>query len=147
MGVTVTTAARSTRLARAENVQEDLGISTDTAMLNRMIDEASAAIVAYCHRPFAREAYTETLPGFGNIHLMLGRTPIVGTPTAVTRDSSAITDFSVADAVSWIERMKPARAILTNMHADLDYEVLRLSLPANVEPAYDGMRVAAGASE
>jgi len=43
--------------------------------------------------------------------------------------------------------MKPKRAILTNMHTDLDYEVLRLSLPPNVEPAYDGMRVEAGASD
>jgi phosphoribosyl 1,2-cyclic phosphate phosphodiesterase len=49
--------------------------------------------------------------------------------------------FNVADALAWIERVKPARAILTNMHTDLDYEVLRLSLPPNVEPAYDGMRV------
>ena len=51
--------------------------------------------------------------------------------------------FSVADALSWIERIKPARAILTNMHTDLDYEALRVSLPPNVEPAYDGMRVEA----
>jgi phosphoribosyl 1,2-cyclic phosphate phosphodiesterase len=48
--------------------------------------------------------------------------------------------FSVADAVSWIDRLKPGRAILTNMHTDLDYETLRVQLPANVEPAYDGMR-------
>jgi phosphoribosyl 1,2-cyclic phosphate phosphodiesterase len=50
--------------------------------------------------------------------------------------------FSVADALSWIERLKPRHAILTNMHTDLDYEVLRLSLPAHVEPGYDGMRIA-----
>ena len=37
--------------------------------------------------------------------------------------------------------MKPRRAILTNLHIDLDYETLRAKLPANVEPAYDGMRV------
>jgi phosphoribosyl 1,2-cyclic phosphate phosphodiesterase len=49
--------------------------------------------------------------------------------------------FSVADALSWIERVKPKRAILTNMHTDLDYEVLRASLPQHVEPAYDGMQV------
>ena len=51
--------------------------------------------------------------------------------------------FSVADALAWIERIKPRRAVLTNMHTDLDYEVLRLSLPAGVEPAYDGMRIEA----
>ena len=51
--------------------------------------------------------------------------------------------FSVADALAWIERIKPKRAILTNMHTDLDYEVLRASLPPDVEPAYDGMRIEA----
>src|SRR6185295_7712525 len=49
--------------------------------------------------------------------------------------------FSVADALAWIERVAPARAILTNMHTDLDYEALRVSLPPGVEPAYDGMRI------
>jgi len=48
--------------------------------------------------------------------------------------------FSVADALSWIERIKPRRAILTNLHADLDYEVLRRELPPHVEPAYDGIQ-------
>jgi len=49
--------------------------------------------------------------------------------------------FSVNDALSWIDRFKPRRAVITNMHSDLDYEVLRLSLPSNVVPAYDGMRL------
>ncbi len=49
--------------------------------------------------------------------------------------------FSVDDALSWIERFKPRRAVITNMHSDLDYEVLRQSLPANVVPAYDGMQL------
>ena len=49
--------------------------------------------------------------------------------------------FSVDDALSWIDRFKPRRAVITNMHSDLDYEVLRQSLPANVIPAYDGMRL------
>src|SRR5262249_21738882 len=33
--------------------------------------------------------------------------------------------FSVSDALAWIERLKPKRAILTNMHTDLDYDALR----------------------
>src|ERR1700710_364547 len=49
--------------------------------------------------------------------------------------------FSVNDALSWIDRFKPKRAVITNMHSDLDYEVVRLSLPKNVIPAYDGMRL------
>jgi phosphoribosyl 1,2-cyclic phosphate phosphodiesterase len=51
--------------------------------------------------------------------------------------------FSLADALGWIERLKPKRAILTNLHSDLDYEVLRKELPPNVEPAFDGMTVSA----
>jgi phosphoribosyl 1,2-cyclic phosphate phosphodiesterase len=49
--------------------------------------------------------------------------------------------FSLADALKWIERIKPKRAILTNMHSDLDYEKLRAELPPHVEPAYDGISV------
>ena len=47
--------------------------------------------------------------------------------------------FSVDDALRWIERIRPRRAVLTNLHADLDYETLRGKLPAHVVPAFDGM--------
>ena len=46
--------------------------------------------------------------------------------------------FSLDDALAWIERLDPRRAILTNLHADLDYEVLRGKLPVHVVPAFDG---------
>ncbi len=49
--------------------------------------------------------------------------------------------FSLDDALAWIERVKPKRAILTNLHSDLDYEALRAKLPAHIEPAYDGMKM------
>lgn len=47
--------------------------------------------------------------------------------------------FSLADALAAIARLGPARAILTNMHIDLDYRTLLTELPAHVEPAFDGM--------
>lgn len=47
--------------------------------------------------------------------------------------------FTVGQALEWIERLAPKRAILTHLHVDLDYETLRRELPAHVEPAYDGM--------
>jgi phosphoribosyl 1,2-cyclic phosphate phosphodiesterase len=37
--------------------------------------------------------------------------------------------------------VKPRRAILTNLHMDIDYDALKGELPAGVEPAYDGMTV------
>ena len=42
-------------------------------------------------------------------------------------------------ALEWIARVKPERAVLTNMHVDMDYQTLRRELPAHVEPGYDGM--------
>jgi phosphoribosyl 1,2-cyclic phosphate phosphodiesterase len=47
--------------------------------------------------------------------------------------------FSLEEALGWIARLKPKRAILTHMHIDLDYATLRRELPKGVEPAYDGM--------
>lgn len=44
-------------------------------------------------------------------------------------------------ALEWIERVKPARAILTNLHHTLDYNRLKALLPAGVEPAFDGLRI------
>jgi phosphoribosyl 1,2-cyclic phosphate phosphodiesterase len=47
----------------------------------------------------------------------------------------------VETALEWIARVKPKRAILTNLHIDIDYAELASQLPAGVEPAYDGMIV------
>jgi phosphoribosyl 1,2-cyclic phosphate phosphodiesterase len=51
------------------------------------------------------------------------------------------THFHVDSALEWIARVKPKRAVLTNLHHDLDYERLRSELPAHVEPAFDGMTI------
>jgi phosphoribosyl 1,2-cyclic phosphate phosphodiesterase len=51
------------------------------------------------------------------------------------------THFSVDEALEWIERARPRRAIITNLHTDLDYAKLRSRLPDHVAPAYDGMRI------
>lgn len=49
------------------------------------------------------------------------------------------THAHLARTLEWIARLKPARAILTNMHIDMDYGRLARELPAGVEPAYDGL--------
>ena len=55
-----------------------------------------------------------------------------------TRSSQPL---SLPETLEWIARMKPQRAIITNMHIDLDYETLRAELPAGVAPAHDGLEV------
>ena len=49
--------------------------------------------------------------------------------------------FCLDDTLRAIERFKPRRAILTNMHNDMDYDTLRAELPRGVEPAYDGQKL------
>ncbi len=55
--------------------------------------------------------------------------------------------WMLSETLDWIARIKPRRAILTNMHVDLDYEALREKLPPNVDPAFDGMQVVIPAYE
>ncbi|ADZ70709.1 MBL fold metallo-hydrolase [Polymorphum gilvum] len=47
--------------------------------------------------------------------------------------------FCLTDALTWIADLAPRRAVLTNMHNDMDYAALVRDLPAGVEPAHDGM--------
>jgi phosphoribosyl 1,2-cyclic phosphate phosphodiesterase len=55
------------------------------------------------------------------------------------RKSPHPSHFNLDEALEWIARVKPKRAILTNLHSDMDYASLRASLPAHVEPAFDGL--------
>jgi phosphoribosyl 1,2-cyclic phosphate phosphodiesterase len=52
--------------------------------------------------------------------------------------------FSLSEALYWIARARPRRAILTNLHTDLDYAKLARELPDHVVPAHDGLEVAIG---
>jgi phosphoribosyl 1,2-cyclic phosphate phosphodiesterase len=47
----------------------------------------------------------------------------------------------LAQTLSWIERVKPDRAVLTHMNNSVDYADLLSKCPPTVEPAYDGMEL------
>jgi phosphoribosyl 1,2-cyclic phosphate phosphodiesterase len=53
------------------------------------------------------------------------------------------THFSLEESLAAIAGLKPKRAVLTNLHTDLDYDRLSSMLPPDVEPAFDGMRIEA----
>lgn len=42
-------------------------------------------------------------------------------------------------SLDWISRAGPKRAVLTNMHIDLDYQTVARETPENVSPAHDGL--------
>ncbi len=44
-------------------------------------------------------------------------------------------------SISWIAQAAPKRAVLTNMHIDLDYETVAAETADHITPAYDGMRI------
>jgi phosphoribosyl 1,2-cyclic phosphate phosphodiesterase len=48
------------------------------------------------------------------------------------------THANLEQALAWIAELRPAQAVLTNMHQDLDYATLQRALPPGVEPGYDG---------
>ncbi len=47
--------------------------------------------------------------------------------------------FNYKDALKLIKKVNPRKAILTNLHTDLDYQTLKKKLPKNIVPAYDGL--------
>jgi phosphoribosyl 1,2-cyclic phosphate phosphodiesterase len=49
------------------------------------------------------------------------------------------THAHLAMTLDWIARAAPARAIITNMHVDLDHATLDAETPAHITPAHDGM--------
>lgn len=51
------------------------------------------------------------------------------------------THAHVEKALDWISRVKPRRAILTDLHIDIDYEDLRAQVPPGVEVGFDGLRL------
>ncbi len=47
--------------------------------------------------------------------------------------------YNFDDALNLVQKVKPRKAILTNLHTDLDYFRLKKRLPRNIVPAFDGM--------
>jgi phosphoribosyl 1,2-cyclic phosphate phosphodiesterase len=49
------------------------------------------------------------------------------------------THAHLALSLEWLDRAKPRRGILTNMHIDMDHARVEAETPAHVSAAYDGM--------
>lgn len=49
--------------------------------------------------------------------------------------------LSLPEALDWVARFSPRQAVLSDLHIDLDYATTDAETPANVTPAFDGMRI------
>jgi hypothetical protein len=98
MALTLTSPAQTTALTSLGAVQRALGVGAEAEpLLTPLIAAASAAIVRFCGRTFARAVYSETPPGYGDLLLMLSATPVVAL-ASVTLDGAPITDALIEDA-------------------------------------------------
>lgn len=60
------------------------------------------------------------------------------------RPRSHVSHFGLQEALIWIEKMQPQKAILTNMTGEFDYQTLKDEMALknlNIEPAFDGMKI------
>jgi phosphoribosyl 1,2-cyclic phosphate phosphodiesterase len=51
------------------------------------------------------------------------------------------THFHLERTLEWIARIAPKRAVITNMHFDLDYGAVMAETPDDIMPAFDGMTI------
>lgn len=96
------------------------------------IDALGFRIKDLVYLPDVAEIYDDAWPALENLDIWI---------IDALRRTPHPTHAHLARALEWIEKLAPKRAVLTNMHIDLDYETLLGETPAHVEPAYDGMRL------
>ena len=98
-------------------------------------DHGRTRTLGFQFGPFAYSTDVVNLPETAFDAIAGVDTWIIGTLTDVAHPTHAHVD----KALGWIERVRPRRAVLSHLSADLDYGTLAGSLPDGVEPAYDGM--------
>ena len=57
------------------------------------------------------------------------------------RFNSHPSHFSLSEVLDLLKEIKPRNTILTNLHSDLDYDILLKKIPINVKPAFDGLKI------
>ncbi len=72
----------------------------------------------------------ESLPNLQNLDVWI---------VDALRRSRHPSHWSLSETVSWIEKINPGKALITNMHVDLDYQFVDKNTPENVTPCHDGL--------
>jgi phosphoribosyl 1,2-cyclic phosphate phosphodiesterase len=49
--------------------------------------------------------------------------------------------YNLSQVLELVKTLKPKKTILTNMHTDFDYNILKKSLPKNIVPGFDGLTI------
>jgi phosphoribosyl 1,2-cyclic phosphate phosphodiesterase len=94
------------------------------------IDALGFRIGGLAYLPDAAEMYEESWDMLESLELLV---------IDALRRTPHPTHLHLEKTLDWIARIAPARAVLTNMHIDLDYATLDAETPDHITPAYDGM--------
>lgn len=88
--------AQNRRLTTLSALKAELGITdtTQDALLEQLIDQASAMIETYCNRCFAKQRYRETIPGYGSAYLILTMRPVISIES-IKENGTLISDYSL----------------------------------------------------
>ena len=85
-------------------------------------------------------AYTPDVNGLDDVAFLALENTSVWIVDALREDPHP-THAHVEQSLAWLARVAPELGILTNLHVDLDYDLLLERLPGRVRPAYDGLSV------
>ncbi len=94
------------------------------------IDALGFRINRLAYLPDVAEIYPESWPALADLDVWV---------LDALRRKPHPTHAHLAQSLDWIKRAAPRRAVLTNMHIDMDYQTLCAETPDNVTPAFDGM--------
>ncbi len=96
------------------------------------IDSLGFRIGGLAYLPDVATIPDETWPSLANLEVWI--------VDALRRDPHP-THSHLSQTLEWIEKVAPKKAILTNMHIDLDYDTVRDETPEHITPAYDGLKL------
>jgi hypothetical protein len=106
---TVSVEAQSKNMTSIERVKRELGVTVDThnTFIYEAITQASAEIVSYCRREFAKETVVESFRVGEPVGILqLSRRPIVSVSSIVESGVTLTTDDYEIDALTgWIYRL------------------------------------------
>lgn len=100
------------------------------------IDALGFRIGDFAYLPDVSTIPDETWPALGALGTLM---------VDALRHEPHPTHAHLALALEWIARAAPRRAVLTNMHNDLDHATLSADLPPHIVPAHDGLVFEIGA--
>jgi hypothetical protein len=95
VALTITTRPQHKNLVDRAWLRRELSVGEEADPLLDDLERAATGVAErFCQREFGRGVFSETVPGYGGVTLMLSRTPVVAV-TSVVHDGAIIADYVI----------------------------------------------------